>query len=145
MPKTATQIAPRCFGTILAAAGVVALTGWITFVAAASPGSTAVPTGSAAAPAAEAPLQVAPYHPEQPDDPPAKRVLPPGVSPISPPRDVTVGSFHSVQVNVDALGNNIVGDAGNEPSIAVDPTNPSRIVIGWRQFDTVASNFRQAG
>jgi len=49
------------------------------------------------------------------------------------------------QVNVDANGMDIIGDAANEPSIAVDPTNPSRIVIGWRQFDTVTNNFRQAG
>ncbi len=56
-----------------------------------------------------------------------------------------LGEFASVQVNVDANGNNIIGDAANEPSIAVDPTNPDRIVIGWRQFDTVASDFRQAG
>jgi hypothetical protein len=40
---------------------------------------------------------------------------------------------------------NIVGDAANEPSLAVDPTDPSRIVIGWRQFDSISSNFRQAG
>ena len=53
--------------------------------------------------------------------------------------------FETTQVNVDSDGNNIVGDAGNETSIAVDPTNPNRIVIGWRQFDTVDSNFRQAG
>ncbi len=51
----------------------------------------------------------------------------------------------SVQVNIDADGANIRGDAANEPSIAIDPTNPSRIAIGWRQFDTIASNFRQAG
>jgi hypothetical protein len=51
----------------------------------------------------------------------------------------------SVQVNVDGEGNNIVGDAANEPSLAVDPTDPRRMVIGWRQFDTVASSFRQAG
>ncbi len=49
------------------------------------------------------------------------------------------------QVNVDENGNNIVGDAGNEPSIAFDPTNPNRIVIGWRQFDNISSDFRQAG
>ncbi len=54
-------------------------------------------------------------------------------------------SFFTAQVNVDANGDNILGDAANEPSIAVDPTNPDRIVIGWRQFDNVASNFRQAG
>ena len=50
-----------------------------------------------------------------------------------------------VQVNTDQFGNNIVGDAGNEPSIAVDPTNRNRMAIGWRQFDTVTNNFRQGG
>lgn len=54
-------------------------------------------------------------------------------------------NFFTTQVNVNADGENILGDAANEPSIAVDPTNPNRIVIGWRQFDNVASNFRQAG
>ena len=47
--------------------------------------------------------------------------------------------------HVDALGLNIVGDAANEPSIAMDPLNPDMMVIGWRQFDTISSNFRQAG
>ena len=55
------------------------------------------------------------------------------------------GSFTSFQVNVDAQGNNIVGDAANEPSIAVDPTNGNKITIGWRQFNSVQSNFRQGG
>jgi hypothetical protein len=54
-------------------------------------------------------------------------------------------SIYTAQVNVNAQGMNIVGDAGNEPSIAVDPNHPERIVIGWRQFDNVSSNFRQAG
>jgi len=57
----------------------------------------------------------------------------------------TRAGFTSVQVNTDALGNNIVGDAANEPSIAVDPTNLNRMVVGWRQFDTITNNFRQAG
>jgi len=52
------------------------------------------------------------------------------------------GPFVSFQVNVDANGNNIIADAANEPSIAVDPTNGSKITIGWRQFDSVLSNFR---
>lgn len=51
----------------------------------------------------------------------------------------------SYQVNVDALGRNIVGDAASEPSLCVDPTNPDRIAIGWRQFDSVTNDFRQAG
>lgn len=62
-----------------------------------------------------------------------------------PGRVVHRGGFTSVQVNVDSLGGNIIGDAANEPSMAVSATDPSRIVIGWRQFDNVASNFRQAG
>jgi hypothetical protein len=55
------------------------------------------------------------------------------------------GPFTSYQANVDAAGNNIVGDAANEPSIAVDPTDSNKITIGWRQFNTVNSNFRQGG
>ena len=58
---------------------------------------------------------------------------------------ITFGSFTSIQVNVNALGNDIVGDAANEPSLSVDPLDHNRMVIGWRQFDNVASNFRQAG
>src|SRR6266478_3811374 len=55
------------------------------------------------------------------------------------------GVFISYQANVDANGNNIVGDAANECTISVDPTNGSRMAIGWRQFDNVTSNFRQGG
>jgi hypothetical protein len=53
-------------------------------------------------------------------------------------------TFDSVQVNVRQDGENIVGDAANSPAIAMDPTNPKHLVIGWQQFDTVKSNFRQA-
>jgi len=53
--------------------------------------------------------------------------------------------FAPVQANVNALGENIPNDAANEPSIAVDPSAPNRMVIGWRQFDNIGSNFRQAG
>src|SRR5437016_12208410 len=53
------------------------------------------------------------------------------------------GPFTSFQVNVDANGNNILGDAANESSIAVDPPNGNKITIGWRQFDSVLSNCRQ--
>src|SRR5436190_16811157 len=55
------------------------------------------------------------------------------------------GTFTSYQVNVDANGQNIVGDAANECSIAVDPTNSSKMTVGWRQFNSVSSNFRQGG
>jgi hypothetical protein len=65
--------------------------------------------------------------------------------PRSPRAVVTRGLHRSVQVNVDSLQSNIVGDAANEPSMAIDPTDPDVIVIGWRQFDTVTSDFRQAG
>lgn len=57
----------------------------------------------------------------------------------------TRGIFQSIQVNVDAAGRNIVGDAANEPSIAVDPNNPTQMAIGWRQFDTILDRFRQSG
>jgi len=53
--------------------------------------------------------------------------------------------FVSTQVNVDRFGCNIPGDAANESSIAVSATDPRKMVIGWRQFDTVGSSFRQAG
>jgi hypothetical protein len=56
-----------------------------------------------------------------------------------------LGPFTSYQANVDPQGNNIVGDAANEPSIAVDPTDSNKITIGWRQFNTVNSDFRQGG
>src|SRR5205807_3323627 len=55
------------------------------------------------------------------------------------------GVFISYQANVDANGQNIVGDAANECSISVDPTNTSKMAIGWRQFNSVLSNFRQGG
>lgn len=57
------------------------------------------------------------------------------------------GPYVSVQVNVDSLGRNVVNDAANEPSIAVDPNNRNRMAIGWRQFDTIddPNAFRQAG
>ena len=55
------------------------------------------------------------------------------------------GAFVSYQVNVDANGNNIVGDAANECTISVDPTNGNKMAIGWRQFNSVSSNFRQGG
>lgn len=50
-----------------------------------------------------------------------------------------------VQINTDPLGHDILGDAANEPSICVDPNNPNIMAVGWRQFDTINSNFRQAG
>jgi len=57
----------------------------------------------------------------------------------------TVGRFTSVQVNINSAGQDILNDAANEPSMAVDATNRDRIVIGWRQFNSIASSFREAG
>ncbi len=64
---------------------------------------------------------------------------------ISPRMVSQHDSFTSYQVNVNANGQNITGDAANEPSICVDPTNGNKMAIGWRQFNSVASNFRQSG
>ena len=64
---------------------------------------------------------------------------------ISPALVSPFGPYTSYQVNVDANGNNRVGDAANEPSICVDRHNPNRMSIGWRQFSSVGSNFREAG
>jgi hypothetical protein len=55
------------------------------------------------------------------------------------------GAFTSYQVNVNGNGQNITQDAANEPSITVDPTNRNKMSIGWRQFDSIGSNFRKAG
>ncbi len=85
--------------------------------------------------------------------PPEEWVPAPAVAESSLPRVtslgavITLGPFTSVQVNTDALGDNIINDAANEPSIAVSPVNPDQIVIAWRQFDTIfdPNAFRQAG
>ena len=87
---------------------------------------------------------------ELPTEPLEKYDMPPAPLPlrgigVSPGMISVHDQFTSHQVNVNAGGLNITGDAANEPSIAVDPTNGNRIVIGWRQFDSVSSNFRQAG
>jgi len=63
----------------------------------------------------------------------------------SPAYHYTLSNITTVQVNVDGNGQNIVGDAANEPSIAVDPNDRNKMAIGWRQFNTVTNNFRQAG
>ena len=79
---------------------------------------------------------------EKYDNQPAVAALFLGISPALVSR---LGPYTSYQVNVDASGNNRIGDAANEPSICVDRNNPNRMSIGWRQFNSVASNFREAG
>src|SRR2546421_13121013 len=97
----------------------------------------------ASASAQLAPTQKAPKNVplETYDNPPA----PPRTIETSPRMISQFGAFTSFQANVDANGNNILGDAANECSISVDPTNGSKMTIAWRQFNDVTSNFRQGG
>ena len=78
---------------------------------------------------------------EKYDNPPAPR----RTIETSPRMISQFGSFTSVQVNVDANHQNIIGDAANECVISVDPTNGNKKTIVWRQFNDVTSNFRQGG
>src|SRR5947208_16450702 len=78
---------------------------------------------------------------EKYDNPPA----PPRKIETSPRMISQFGLFTSYQVNVDANGNNIIGDAANECPISVDPTDGNKMTIAWRQFNDVTSNFRQGG
>ncbi len=80
-------------------------------------------------------------HLEKPSDP----QLPPSKQGPGDKADITRGQYRSVQTNVTNDGLNILGDAANEPSIAVDPTAPNRMAVGWRQFDTTSSSFRKGG
>src|SRR6058998_1578903 len=75
------------------------------------------------------------------DNPPA----PPRKIETSPRMISPYGPFVSYQANVDANGNNIIGDAANECVISVDPTDGNKMTIAWRQFNDVTSNFRQGG
>ncbi len=61
------------------------------------------------------------------------------------PSQFEYGSYLSVQMNVDADGQNMIGDAAHEPTIAFDPNNPDKLVAGWKQFNSVLSGNRQAG
>ncbi|HJT80428.1 MAG TPA: sialidase family protein, partial [Chthoniobacterales bacterium] len=85
-----------------------------------------------------------------PTEPHEKYDMPPAPSPlwgigVSPGMISVHDQFTSRQVNVNNVGMNITGDAANEPSISVDPNDPNRMTVGWRQFNSVTSNFRQAG
>ena len=82
------------------------------------------------------------FHNEVPDD--AYMPSPTGKQLTSPAKTWETSTFFTTQVNVSD-GYNILGDAANEPSLAVDPLNPDLMAIGWRQFDYIGSNFRQAG
>jgi uncharacterized repeat protein (TIGR01451 family) len=118
----------RCFG--VAKASFLACLGLLLVTVAAS-GQTGQ----------DKPLPAEPL--EKYGDPPAP--LPLWGTGVSPGMVDAYDQFTSHQVNVNGSGQNITGDAANEPSIAVDPTDHNRMVIGWRQFNSVTSNFRQAG
>jgi hypothetical protein len=99
-------------------------------------------SGLATASALEPPHKLSRTAPlETYDNPPA----PPRKIETSPRMISQYDIFTSYQANVDANGNNILGDAANEPSISVDPTNGNKMAIAWRQFNSVTSNFRQGG
>jgi len=111
--------------------------GWLTFVI-----SSLLIAGAPGQTISRKPLPTGPL--EKYDNPPALAAPAPALI-VAPALVSHFGPFTSYQVNVDANGNNRVGDAANEPSISVDPTNGNKLSIGWRQFDNVLSNFRQAG
>jgi hypothetical protein len=89
------------------------------------------------------PKSQATMHHESPDGPFVP--VPPGTKRTGPSASYGGSAFTMVQVNVDGSGQNILGDAANEPSIAINPNDANQIVIGWRQFDDVGNSFRQAG
>ena len=67
---------------------------------------------------------------EKYDNPPA--VAAPVLA-ISPALVSQFGPYTSYQVNVDANGNNMVGDAANEPSLCVDPNNKKEEIYARRE------------
>ncbi len=69
-------------------------------------------------------------HREASDDPPAAHVPKHDPTARSEAATVSFGPYVSIQVNVDGAGLNILGDAANETSIAVNPNDPGNIVIG---------------
>ncbi len=76
---------------------------------------------------------------------PAYRYVSPGIKKDNRSSSVPTTIF-TTQVNIaPGSAQNIVGDAANEPSLSRNALNPDVMVIGWRQFDDVSSNFRQAG
>src|SRR6266542_4340392 len=97
---------------------------------------------------ASASAQLAPTHKVPRNEPLEKYDNPPALPrkiETSPRMISQFGLFTSYQANVDANGQNIIGDAANECPIAVDPTDGNKMVIAWRQFNDVNSNFRQGG
>lgn len=63
----------------------------------------------------------------------------------APAHVVNLGSYNSHQINIDVFGQNIPGDRGNEPTLAINPLNPANIVIGWRLFDSPPTAVKHGG
>src|SRR6267378_140275 len=131
---------------------VLSTIGYLSAVALAKADQLSAPTQVAAPASAEARAdrlaQLAPTWKPHEQKPLEKYDMPPMYIyrlETSPRMISQFGVFTSYQANVDANGQNIIGDAANECSISVDPTNPSKMTIGWRQFNSVTSNFRQGG
>ncbi len=58
----------------------------------------------------------------------------------------SLSAQHGEQINTDPMtGEDIIGDAANEPTLSVSPVDPNILVCGWRQFDTISSDDRKAG
>src|SRR6201986_687579 len=84
-----------------------------------------------------APVRKMPFaeHDKRYDNPPA----PPRKVQTSPRTISQFGALTTYEVNVDANGNNILGDAANECVTSVDPTDGNKMTIAWRQFNDVTS------
>lgn len=148
----------KFFSNLLQAAWPLVVVGFLpVMVAGAAVAGEDVPTQPAiedkAAPQSEeqrpVSYPVADEVPTVPHDATVGPPLPP-MPPTGPPRTSAArvwvrGPFESIQVNTNNRGKNIVGDAANESSIAVDPNDPNKMAIGWRQFASINSDFREAG
>jgi len=73
----------------------------------------------------------------------AVAIVPALLTAISVPAEIPIEA--PVQVNIAAHTGNIVGDAANEPTLAIDPTAADRMVAAWRQFDDPDELLRTAG
>ena len=80
-------------------------------------------------------LRDGPIRQEVPDDPPG---VPARAVEGGPAAEVRLGPFVSIQVNVNHRGCNILGDAANEPSIAIDLTG----ILSTSRFRYVYSSSR---
>lgn len=79
------------------------------------------------------------------ETPPTRGHVEFGLRILSPSGSHTYRGRSISQVNVDSSGLNIVGDAANEPSLTFNPLAPNEVAVNWRQFDSITSDFREAG